>query len=178
MLRVEHVHVIRHKVLVEGMSIRAVARELRISRNTVKKYLEESEPRRREASSRPHPVRGQVESRAAELLSDPRLTGGKQRWTAPRLREVLDDEGLHASKGEVNLMDVAMMVASVAADIARLDAPERDRLETVFNEARLARRGADLTWTPVWRPSTKTRPDRTAKGRNRSRKKNQSPQSR
>lgn len=130
MLRVEHVHVIRHKVLVEGMSIRAVARELRISRNTVKKYLEESEPRRREASSRPHPVRGQVESRAAELLSDPRLTGGKQRWTAPRLREVLDDEGLHASERTIRRCmsewrrrraEVFVPLTYVPGDLAEVD---------------------------------------------------------
>ena len=38
-----HVHVIRPKVLVEGISIRAVAREMGVSRNTVRKYLQESE---------------------------------------------------------------------------------------------------------------------------------------
>ena len=36
MLKVEQVHVIRHKVLVEGESQRKVAREMGVSRNTVK----------------------------------------------------------------------------------------------------------------------------------------------
>ena len=35
----DQVHVIRHKVLVEGRSARQVAQELRISRRTVRKYL-------------------------------------------------------------------------------------------------------------------------------------------
>jgi DNA-binding NarL/FixJ family response regulator len=38
MLRMDQVHVIRHKVLCEGASIRQVARELGLSRNTVSKY--------------------------------------------------------------------------------------------------------------------------------------------
>jgi len=35
----DQVHVVRHKVLVEGRSQRAVARELRLARVTVRKYL-------------------------------------------------------------------------------------------------------------------------------------------
>ena len=40
MLRMDQVHVIRHKVLSEGRSIRQVARELGVSRNTIAKYLD------------------------------------------------------------------------------------------------------------------------------------------
>ncbi len=102
MLRVEQVHVIRHKVLVDGRSVRSVAREMRVSRNTVRKYLGQSEPKRQqETGPRPHPVLARVEERAHELLADPRLTGGKQRWTAPRLKEVLAGEGLLASERTV-----------------------------------------------------------------------------
>ncbi len=44
MLRMDQVHVVRHKVLVEGLSRREVARQMQVSRNTVRKYLDESEP--------------------------------------------------------------------------------------------------------------------------------------
>ena len=39
MLRMEQVHVIRHKVLIEGRGQRQAAREMGLSRNTVK-YLD------------------------------------------------------------------------------------------------------------------------------------------
>ena len=48
MLRVDQIHVIRHKVLVEGQSQRQVAKEFGISRVTVRKYLQESVPIRKE----------------------------------------------------------------------------------------------------------------------------------
>jgi predicted transcriptional regulator len=56
MLRMDQVHLIRHKVLHEGVSIRRVARELSISRNTVSKYLEQSAPVRRTRQRRARPV--------------------------------------------------------------------------------------------------------------------------
>ncbi len=46
MLRMDQVHVIRYKVLVEGQTQRSVAQELGVSRNTVAKYTRESEPQR------------------------------------------------------------------------------------------------------------------------------------
>ena len=52
MLRMAQVHVIRHKVLVEGLSIRRVAREMGVSRNTVTKYLKQPQPVRREGPRR------------------------------------------------------------------------------------------------------------------------------
>ena len=40
----DHVHVMRHKVLVEGLSQRRVAREFGMSRQTVRKYVEQALP--------------------------------------------------------------------------------------------------------------------------------------
>ena len=44
MLRMDQVYVIRHKVLMEGLSQRRTAEQLGISRNTVRKYVSQSEP--------------------------------------------------------------------------------------------------------------------------------------
>ena len=59
----DQVHVIRHKVLVEGVSIRVASREMGVSRNTVRKYLRESEPVRKCLISRGSPVMETVEGR-------------------------------------------------------------------------------------------------------------------
>lgn len=94
MLRVDQVHVIRHKVLVEGQSCRRVAREMGFSRNTVRKYLEEPEPVRKEESPRARPVFDQVRGRMDELLDEWKTrTTKKQRLTGTRLHRELLKEG-------------------------------------------------------------------------------------
>jgi transposase len=94
MLKVDQVHVLRHKVLVEGRSQRQVAKELGISRLTVKKYLAQSEPIRRETKARARPVWETVRPRLEALLAEsPQWTGGKQQLTATRLHELLRAEG-------------------------------------------------------------------------------------
>jgi transposase len=94
MLRVDQVHVIRHKVLVEGLSIRRVAREIRVSRNTVRKYLQVSEPRREEPEARPRPVLERVRERLEALICDwESRSTRKQRITGTRLHRQLIEEG-------------------------------------------------------------------------------------
>lgn len=94
MLRMDQVHVIRHKVLVEGQSARSVARQLGVSRNTVRKYLRESAPVRRESQARSRPVTEAVAARIEALLEQwgPRSTA-KQRVTGSRLHQELVEEG-------------------------------------------------------------------------------------
>lgn len=86
MLRMDKVYVIRHKVLVEHRSIRSVARELDISRNTISKYLQASEPVRKPENSRSRPVTDKIGPRIDEILSEwsGRLTP-KQRITGTRI---------------------------------------------------------------------------------------------
>src|SRR5262249_43357702 len=94
MLRVDQVHVIRHKVLVEGRSQRQVAKEFGISRVTVRKYVEEPVPVRKETGPRPRPVWEKVGARIEALLGEsPQWTGGKQLLTATRLHGLLVGEG-------------------------------------------------------------------------------------
>jgi transposase len=91
----DQVHVVRHKVLVEGRTQRQVAKELGIARDTVRKYLTESIPIRKERQPRPRPVWNAVRDRVETLLAESvQWTGGKQRLTATRLHELLLAEGL------------------------------------------------------------------------------------
>ena len=89
----DQVHVVRHKVLVEGRSRRQVARELGLSRLTVRKYVEGAIPVRKETARR-RPVWDAVGARVqAVLVESAQWTGSKQRLTATRLHELLIAEG-------------------------------------------------------------------------------------
>jgi DNA-binding transcriptional regulator LsrR (DeoR family) len=71
MLRMDQVHVVRHKVLVEGVSVRKVARELGISRNTVRRYVEEATAiGERAAVTRASPVLDRVRPRIEAVLGE------------------------------------------------------------------------------------------------------------
>jgi transposase len=90
----DQVHVVRHKVLVEGRSQRAVARELGWARVTVRKYLDRALAVRRAEGPRVRPVWDVVGPRLQALLTESaQWTGGKQRLTATRLHALLVGEG-------------------------------------------------------------------------------------
>ena len=99
MLKMDQVHVLRHKVLNEGQSIRRVARELGLSRNTVAKYLDQPEPIRSSRQARARPVWEAVQPRLEELIAEwePRTTA-KQRLTAMRLHRQLRAEGYQVGR--------------------------------------------------------------------------------
>jgi hypothetical protein len=86
MPKMDQVHILRHKVLKEGQSIRRVARELRLSRNMVAKHLDLPEPVGSSRRQRERPVWEAVRPRLEELVAEwePRTTA-KQRITAMRL---------------------------------------------------------------------------------------------
>lgn len=91
MLRVDQVYVIRHKVIVEGLGLRQVAREMSVSRNTVRRYLKVPEPQRRRSGVRKRPVYEEIAGVLAGLVEEwSKRTTSKQRITAARLhRELL-----------------------------------------------------------------------------------------
>src|SRR5215217_1294590 len=94
MLRMDQVHVIRHKVLVEGQSIRSVAKEMAVSRNTISKYLKLSEPKRVVRQPKPSTLMEMVVPRIEELLEEWQArTTPKQRITGTRIHRQLVEEG-------------------------------------------------------------------------------------
>jgi len=94
MLRMDQVHVVRHKILVEGQSIRSVSRQMSISRNTIRKYLKVSEPVRVVRQKKPSPVAEMIAPRVEEILAEWRgRTTAKQRITATRVHRQLVEEG-------------------------------------------------------------------------------------
>jgi len=116
MLRMDQVHVVRHKVLVEKKSARSVAAELGLSRNTVRKYLQQSEPRRVESEPRPRPVLEQVQPRIDALLDEwSGKSTAKQRVTAARVHKQLRAEGyaVGASLVRAYLREVRLRKAEV-----------------------------------------------------------------
>jgi predicted transcriptional regulator len=108
----DQVDVVRRKVLVEGRSQQAVARELGLARVTVRKYLDQAGPARApELATRPRPLWEAVAPRVEALLAESvRWTGEKQRLTAARLHAMLRAEG-HPVR--------AMMVTEAVAEWKR-----------------------------------------------------------
>jgi transposase-like protein len=68
MLPMDQVHVIRHRVLVDGVSVRRVAREMGVSRNTVRRYLSEPAPKYGPRPPAKAPVRAAARARVHSSL--------------------------------------------------------------------------------------------------------------
>ena len=131
----DQVHVVRHKVLVEGRPQRQVARELGISRVTVRKYLDQAAPARQETQPR----------RAAGLGGG----GAADRGAAGRVAAV--DGRQAAADGH----------AAASAAARRGPSRRRDAGEGGGGgvEAAAARglRPADVSRRAIWRRSTSSR---------------------
>ncbi len=92
----DEVTTIRHWVLVQGISRRAAAKEMGVSRNTVRRYLRGAPVGLRKKTPRPKPALSKAQARIDTLLAEaPKWTGGKQRLTATRLWRMLAAEGIH-----------------------------------------------------------------------------------
>jgi transposase len=102
MLSMQTVHIVRHKVLVEGIRVQQVAQDLGLSRTTVYKYLEVPTPKRVEATPRRHPVLDAASARIDALLAEwQSRTTAKQRLTAARIHRQLRTEGYTVSDRSV-----------------------------------------------------------------------------
>jgi transposase len=102
MLTMDQVHIIRHKVLVEKISQRQVARLFNVSRNTIAKYLAQSQPQRQHNKDRQAPACQLIKARLAQLLNEwQSRTTAKQRLTGLRLHRQLREEGFEVGKTTV-----------------------------------------------------------------------------
>jgi transposase len=159
----EEVFVVRHRHLVEGVPVRRLAREMGISRNTIKRYLRGAEP----GVGKPRGIKGRpvldaVRPRAEEILGEaPRWTGGKQRLTAARLHELLRSEGFAVSRTVVKQIvrewkrrkqEVFVPLVYRAGDLAEVDFFEvlvdiaGERRKAHMFVMRLMHSGRDFAW--------------------------------
>lgn len=84
---------IRRLRLVKGQSISAIARDLNLSRNTVKKYLNTTDLPSYQRQRQPRPQLGQWQQRLSDWLTADHHLPKRQRRTARRLFECLQAEG-------------------------------------------------------------------------------------
>ncbi len=100
----DQVHVIRHKHFNEGHGIRKIARDMGLHRLTVRKYLEDSEPKRHETVQRRKHVIDVIGPRIDALLAEwNKRTSRKHRITSPRVHRQLVEEGFHVCERTVRL---------------------------------------------------------------------------
>jgi len=152
----DQVYVIRHKVLVEGLSARRVAREMGVSRNTIRRYVtEDVELGIRKPTERMRPVYDAVRERLEAVLADaPRWTGGKQRLTAARLHEMLREEGHESFVREWRRKrrEVFVPLVYLPGDLAEVDFfqvlvdVEGERQKAWMFVMRLMCSGRDFAW--------------------------------
>lgn len=166
MLEVAEVHVVRHLVRVEALSQREVARRMGISRNTVRKYLDDSVVPgvRVEEGERDRPVRDAIAEAVEEILASSRTTK-KQRLTAPRVCELLRERGLEASVRSVRRemrevrrrrSEVFIPLQYPPGDLAEVDFFEitvvidGEEIKAWMFVMRLMHSGRDFAWVYRW----------------------------
>ena len=149
MLRMETVHVIRHKHTVEKLSIRQISRDMGIDRKTVRKYLAESAPLRVEPEPRSQLVMASVGPRIDEILEDWKgRTTKKQRVTSPRMHRELIAEGFEVGERTVRgyLAEKRRVAAEVFVPLVHRpgDDAQVDFFEVTVEEDGIARKAWKL----------------------------------
>ena len=118
--------VIRHKVLAEGIPIREVARELGLSRNTIRRYARAKTIPIEGPTTvmRATPARDDVTEAATAIWQSRRtFTEGKQRLTATRLWELLRESGHVASSRTVRRLVAELRGAEREVTVPLVYAP-------------------------------------------------------
>jgi len=102
MISVEEREQIRRAYFVENKSMRAIAKELHCSRNTIKKAIASSEGEPYTLTTpRPAPVLGPYTARIDELLAEGEQMPRKQRYTGHKIYKLLQADGYTGSESGV-----------------------------------------------------------------------------
>lgn len=103
MKKVEDYEQIRRAYFVEGLSIRAIHRQLKVDRKTIRKALVEPIPKPYQLKQpRSAPVLGPYEARIGELLGESEKLPRKQRYTAKKIYQIIQKEGYQGCEGGVH----------------------------------------------------------------------------
>jgi transposase len=99
---------IRKVYYVEGMSIRAISRQLGHSRKVIRKALDHAEPEGYQRK-KPHtaPKIAPYQSRIEELLKESEQMPRKQRYTGHKIYQLLQMEGYRGSESNYTVTSVA-----------------------------------------------------------------------
>ena len=102
MIKVDEKEKIRRAYYVEKKSVRQIARELKYSRQTVRKAIQSAEPEKyRLKQPRQAPVLGPYHPRIKELMAESETMPPKQRYTSHRIYELIEAEGYSGSESTV-----------------------------------------------------------------------------
>lgn len=103
MKQVEDYEAIRRAYFIEHMSIRAIHREMGYDRGTIRKAITQSAPQPYQLTQpRPAPVLGPYKAKMDQLLEESDHQPRKQRYTAHRIYELLQEQGYEGSEGAVH----------------------------------------------------------------------------
>lgn len=103
MKTVEDYEQIRRAFFVEGLSIRAIHRKLRVDRETIRKAIVEPVPKPYQLNQpRAAPVLGAYKERIKALLEESEKLPRKQRYTARTIYKIIREEGYQGCEGSVH----------------------------------------------------------------------------
>jgi len=103
MKTVEDYEKIRKAYYVEGLSIRAISKQMRYSRKLIRQALADAEPKGYQPKgARVAPVLGAHHARIAELLAESAKLPRKQRYTAHKIYQLVQAEGYRGCESNVH----------------------------------------------------------------------------
>src|SRR5215210_3825050 len=104
MIPVEERARMRHAYYIEHKTIRQIARDLRVARQTVRKAVEAPDaPPYQRSHPRPAPILGPYKARLDDLLAENERLPRKQRFTSHKMFTTLQAEGYQGSESRIRV---------------------------------------------------------------------------